>query len=293
MAKYVIDLPEDMDHDNRLWASDQLDGLGLHAGKGWLRPLAKALHGAEPLLNSPLPKPPTPNITLAGEIRPGGWYVLRADRNLRPQEAMRIREKCDQLFPGATFAILDKAVELVTELPDLRDAVERARGKAKEGRERWASDKPMRKMYHNAAVALELLARELGPQERDGAGALPNPSEPVAATDPPAPSRKLTCTCGRISIGTPMEPDASIAGLKDGLCDMHGYRDREAAEAGLCGWRHPCYPDIACTVRDGQWHGAHSSHDARGDIHWNSEIAAQAPTAARAAKDWPEWKGLP
>lgn len=146
--------------------------------------------------------PKAAHITLAGEIRPGGWYVLQTERKLRPQEAMRCKEQLTALFPGATFAIIDGDLKFVTELADLRSAVERARGKAKDY---WltAKTESERLSYHAVACAMEMLARELTP-ERDGAGALPvQPPEPVAATPTPVPSRPPICGAPYVFSGHP------------------------------------------------------------------------------------------
>lgn len=257
-SQYEITLPQDLaDYDNRRWVIDQLTAMSAQAGKGWMDRLAEALRSVKSL--------------------PLGIVPTKPASNLKP------------VAPTA----------VVTE-QRLLDAVERARGKAKEGRERWATEPEIRTEYHTAAVALELLGRELALQERDGSGtppaettgaATPAAAESATIMPDPSPTTKLVCTCQRIDVTLDPSNPQTVPGLKDDLCDFHGYRDRELAGIGLCGWKHPWYRGMRCNMRADQYHMIHEQNDVFGTMSWDPKVAVIGPGVPAYVKDWPEWKG--
>lgn len=161
--------------------------------------------------------------------------------------------------------------------------------------------------------ALRELRKALTP-ERDGAGSHPSEAPPEPAPSPcdhryafdnddpdavyrcvkcrqPAPFETRTCSCGWIDCPVPGGYVERVMTVLDDHCDLHGYQDRRAAEAGLCGWRHPHWDGVYCTKRADLPHITHSSRDARGWVEWGSARAAKVPGARKASAMWPPWEG--
>lgn len=286
----------------RGWWRSVIDGLR-DAGPEFMA-LVKDLENAVDGLPYPgdeWAKPPVPEVgvALAAEIRDGGKYLLGLDAHINAEQAGRMQSVLQERFPNSTFALMSPGIRVSTEPLvsnfELLAAVKLAEAECDR---QWKSARPDDRLaWAGASMGLHELMAALATQNRGGAG---EPAVGAAAkaseTAPdPAPSRKLTCTCGApINVDTSADMPGTqwLPGFKDPLCDFHGYRDRRAAQGELCGWRHPCYPDLYCTMRADQEHPDHTSYDVRGAIRWNSATAAQAPTAADAAKDWPQWRGL-
>lgn len=141
--------------------------------------------------------------------------------------------------------------------------------------------------------AHELIAALVHP-ERNGAGVLPDaaprpPVEPV----PPAPLLRfiVTCSCEQVDVSESLAFPQTVPGLRDDFCDVHGYRDRGDADAGLCAWRHPLWRDIRCTMVATQRHVDHEQHNVFGSVVWNSRLAATGPGVPAFVLDWPTWTG--
>lgn len=143
-----------------------------------------------------------PDLTVAGEIRPGAGYLLSSARAITPQEADRIQEVLHARFPGSAFVILTPGLtvaEICQLVPltraELANALERTESRLLKYWGESEHGSPESGGYNAVMHGLRILVGELaGTPERDGAAAPPA----VAPADESAtPTAAPSPICGK------------------------------------------------------------------------------------------------